>query len=394
MSSLDRMPEEIFILILSTLSPHDLVATCRVSWKLHRLATPLLYRSIDLAHRVRTDHPAVEDSINREAMRIVLRFCRTLTGNPLLQSIPTYLSIVGHVAYLFIRFQHDLINNSLVTNSVVLSNLSVLSLSDIPSNGPQMVNLRSLLRMTPNVSTLSLSLLHDSYPLFSFKNAARGSPFVDCSSLYTALLSLSTTLRSLKLSVNYIDRLCRDAGGSFETGEPWGIKSCLGPLSRPTSSSSSEFCNLEVLEVPIWMLFGWSTDILAAVEYDKDLEENGPRQSMDLVETGYLPASLTTLDLGFDLDISPSLMTYQWLSAEHYELCEGIFRWLEKSRGTEESYWQRGTLRKGEGLRFLKIAIRSTRGSVPAAHWDELGKKFRGVGVDFHVLDIQTAQDP
>ncbi len=143
----------------------------------------------------------------------------------------------------------DLIEPSLPSKSFaekggVLPNTSILILSR--THQIWLRELKALLSSTPKLETLECGFEHDAEP------SNGPSPFFDCEDLRLSLEPVRSTLKHLTLSFMFTAETAMevDAGGSFENGYAGGLKGKIGCLR--------DFERLEMLEIPIAILFGWS----------------------------------------------------------------------------------------------------------------------------------------
>lgn len=229
MPSLDSISEELLSQILSNLSQVGCVTACRVSRTLHRICQPLLYRHIQINQRCRSKNPDV----------IVAMLVGTLQRDA---------HLTPHVRSMTLRGQEPLqfLQSIALDDKFFLPALSSLVLAEAR---PLSVGvLKKLLSVAPSLEDLECHIEQDAEP------DDGSSPFLDCLQLRQTLETVKLTLRSLKISISLITFVALevDAGGSFEEGDAWGIKGVLG--------SFEQFQQLETLEVPVAMLFGWYAD--------------------------------------------------------------------------------------------------------------------------------------
>ncbi len=110
-------------------------------------------------------------------------------------------------------------------------------------------NLGEILRATPNLKEFSYELYCDADP-----EPERASAYVKCDQLGRALELVRSSLEKLSIAVGFYASSAMDvdeAGGSWERGAAWGIKSSLGDTLRG-------FTKLQELSIPVVVLLGWS----------------------------------------------------------------------------------------------------------------------------------------
>ncbi|KAI9678744.1 MAG: hypothetical protein M1817_005801 [Caeruleum heppii] len=137
----------------------------------------------------------------------------------------------------------------------------------------QAENLSRLLSCTPGLKAFTYDFWGDSGPR---EGSVVPSRYLECGKLDSALQLIRGSVEELVLSVGFFDSQVgeNDCGGSYETGEKFGIKGTIGSLQP--------FQQLESLTVPFVVLLGWRANSTAKL-------------------TNMLPIGLRHLCLGDDL---------------------------------------------------------------------------------------------
>lgn len=254
---LQAISEDLLSLILSNLEQHDLFIVCQVCKFFYAISRPMLYRNLKFTHT------------SGQGPNIALgRLCLVLSINP---QLPEYLRSLS-----LAKEAPSLLSKNLVEKKISFPKLRILSL--LRAQKLCMAELKTMLVSTPNLEALECD--------FELEAKGYSGPptYLDCERLRDSILPVRSTLRSLKLSLDFVAYVALevDAGGSDEYRDPWGIKGAMGSLTA--------FEKLDVLEVPIAVLLGWSADT-------------------DSMLSHILPPSLSTLVLRHDLD---SFWAYEW----------------------------------------------------------------------------------
>lgn len=107
--------------------------------------------------------------------------------------------------------------------------------------------LKELLSTTPNLRTLLVGFQINAEPHDTH------SPFLNITKLRDALDQVRSTLEHLTLSIDFFTTVAMelDWGGSYENGNNFGVRGSLGSLAT--------FENLQSIEIPLILLFGWSS---------------------------------------------------------------------------------------------------------------------------------------
>lgn len=208
------------------------------------------------------------NQIDRDFYRNEDRY-HLITINMLFQSFSLHPQLSDYVRNLVLAASEP----SLLAKSVIKVGFSISKLTSMTllrARKLWLAELKTLLIETPKLEALECDFELDAVP-------GNGPTYLDCERLYESISPVKSTLKNLKLSICFVTDVALDVnnGGSYESGDAWGIKGSIGSLK--------DFEKLSQLEIPTPVLFGWSAATGVKLSH-------------------ILPSNLGTLILGRDLD--------------------------------------------------------------------------------------------
>lgn len=138
MVGVETIPTEILVQIFSSLSPHDLLRTCRISHRIRAISLPLLYWSLSL-------HTTEDIGVNPTPISPVEKFLRTVL-------IPGGEAFAAHVSTLNLYWAHSGTNNEGPQPPLPLAQIS-LAPHDLTPNAQVVL----LLSRLPNLRVFDIT---------------------------------------------------------------------------------------------------------------------------------------------------------------------------------------------------------------------------------------------